>query len=142
VFFAQDKGQTACKERPIDGQAMRVQALVANVFGAGNAVVLVVSTLVVAALFQPVRSRIQQGIDRRFYRSKYDATRIVANFSATLQNEVDLDQLREQLLRVVQQTMQPTHLSLWICQIKQHKLSEDLLVLKGNQTSTSYAKEK
>jgi hypothetical protein len=118
------------------------QALVANIFGAGNAVVLVVSTLVVAALFQPVRSRIQQVIDQRFYRSKYDAARIVANFSATLRNELDWDQLRELLLGVVQQTMQPTHLSLWICQVKQQKLREDLPALKENQTSTSHAKEK
>ncbi len=58
--------------------------------------------------------RIQQLIDRRFYRRKYDAARVMADFSATLRQEVDLDQLREQLVAVVQETMQPTHVSLWV----------------------------
>jgi hypothetical protein len=61
-----------------------------------------------------LRRRIQIVIDRCFYRRKYDAARIVATFSATLRNEVDLSQLREQLMMVVEETMQPTHVSLWL----------------------------
>ncbi len=90
------------------------QYLLASVFGPNNAVVLVVSTLIVAALFHPLRQRVQQLVDRRFYRNKYDAAQVVSRFGETLRHEVDLDELREQLLTVVQETMQPTHVSLWL----------------------------
>jgi len=79
-----------------------------------NPLVIVASTLVIAALFQPLRHGVQRVIDRRFYRSKYDAAKTITAFSSTLRQEVDLDQLREHLLNVVQETMQPAHVTLWV----------------------------
>ena len=83
---------------------------------ASDPLVLVVSTLAIAALFQPARRRIQALIDRRFYRQKYDAEQTLAAFSATLRNEVDLNDLHKQLIAVVQETMQPAYASLWLRQ--------------------------
>src|SRR5260370_41926602 len=71
---------------------------------AGSQLVLVGSTLVIAALFQPLRRRLQHTIDRRFYRQKYDASRVIERFSANLRSEVDLAQLSEQIVAVVQET--------------------------------------
>ncbi len=98
------------------GCVVFLQHLVNGVTGQAeqSPLLIVGSTLAIAALFQPLRRRIQRIIDRRFYRRKYDAARTLATFSATLRNEVDLSELREQLVAVVEETMQPTHVSLWL----------------------------
>jgi hypothetical protein len=77
-------------------------------------VVIVISTLVIAALFAPLRQRVQAFIDRRFFRRKYDAERVLAQFAQTARDETDLDRLTSELVRVVQETMQPAHVSVWL----------------------------
>jgi hypothetical protein len=72
------------------------------------------STLVAAALFSPLRSRVQRAVDRRFNRSRYDADQMVAAFAARLKDAVDLDAVQADLSRVVQQALEPAHVSMWI----------------------------
>jgi hypothetical protein len=83
-------------------------------FTGGNDLAVAGSTLLVAALFRPVRNRIQQFVDRRFYRQKYDAQRILQTFSVTTRDAVDLDQLAEDLTGIVARTIQPEHVSIWV----------------------------
>jgi hypothetical protein len=85
-----------------------------QLLGRDSSLVVAAATLAVAAAFQPARRRIQQGVDRRFNRRRHDATRTIATFSARLRDQVDLTTLTGELLAVVDQTMQPTHASLWL----------------------------
>lgn len=90
------------------------QSLLVGLIGNNDGIVIVGATLIVTVLFQPLRRGIQNIIDRRFYRQKYDATRTLQAFSTTLRQEIDLKHLHEQIVAVVQKTVQPAHVSLWL----------------------------
>ncbi len=91
-----------------------LQQIIRSTTGATSSLAIVVSTLLIAALFNPLRGWVQEAIDRRFYRRKYDATQILAAFANTVRNEVELDAMTGAVLRVVEDTIQPERASLWL----------------------------
>ena len=96
------------------GTVAGLQRLLSPVVGEDNGLAIVASTLLIAALFGPLRRRVQGFIDRRFYRKKYDARKTLEDFSAKMRDETDLDRLADEMVSVVRETLQPARASLWL----------------------------
>ncbi len=96
------------------GSVVLVQQVFRAVTGPSDGLAIVISTLAIAALFTPLRRRIQNVIDRRLYRRKYDVEKTLEVFNRTLRDEVDLETLKQSLISVVNDTMQPTKIALWV----------------------------
>jgi hypothetical protein len=96
------------------GSIVLLQGLFRALTGENSQLAIVASTLAIAALFVPLRRRVQAFIDRRFYRRKYDVAATLQAFNVRLRNDVDLDSVADELVEVVKETMQPAHASLWL----------------------------
>ena len=96
------------------GSVIILQRLFSELTGQGSTLATILSTLLIAALFLPLRRRVQHWIDRRFYRRKYDAQKTLEQFATTARDETDLDRLTAELMRVIQETMEPASVSVWL----------------------------
>jgi hypothetical protein len=96
------------------GMVVLLQSVFDSVSGQQSPIAIVISTLIIAALFAPLRRRVQAVIDRRFFRKKYNAQQVLAEFAITARDETDMDKLTAELVRVVQETMQPETMSVWL----------------------------
>ena len=94
--------------------------LATRVLPVKGSVAVAVATLIIAALFNPLRKRVQRAVDRRFNRSRYDAEAVVAAFTARMRRTIDLDTIQDDLVGVVHQAFQPTHASLWLPNARPH----------------------
>jgi K+-sensing histidine kinase KdpD len=98
------------------GTIILLQSLVGQAMDEQSPIIIVLSTLLIAALFNPLRQRVQDAVDRRFYRKKYDAAQVLAQFAQTARDEVDMEALQAELLRVIQETLQPESVVVWFKQ--------------------------
>jgi hypothetical protein len=110
--------------RPSRFGVVGLQAILRVLSGQESTLAIVASTLAIAALFNPLRRRVQAFVDRRFYRKKYDARKTLEAFSGRLRDETDLNTLSGNLVKVVRETMQPAHVSLWVRQGPQDEPSD------------------